>query len=331
MMSVEKIDVRINHCGRVYCVGAGCYDELMNGLSTELHFDLATVRLSYVDEEGDRVTVKCSADFEEAVRVSRIAEQKTLSLDLIGTQLCPLPDDEEEKRMTKEGVASCNEETLQLIETLQKKLEANLREIQSISVFLDNNGVRISQGLHATPHLPDQDEKPVEISPEPLEVKKDEEESFVVVSRDDDAPAASDQTKVEEDGGIVNTCNEASKKVMDQCVQVATSIPSSTNQVAASVSEQCQALFNESCAKTAKETAHQAEVSQSETRDVVNLVQTTTDKLLDQQQRDCDDAALKKARELAEEVQRICTALSKETSDSCQAITRCVSEMVRNM
>jgi len=307
----EKVEVRLSDREEIGRVVVQSYDELLKELNV-LGYDLSTIKLTYVDEEGDRVSVRCSADFDEAVIAARGIDQQFVALNVRGNRTQRLGDAEEDE---KKDNGSSNQ-TLELIEALQKKLEANLRDIQSISAFLDDNGVKI---------------------PPPCDVPKEEEEEEMPLGVLDDCSqpveAEDNSPNGMESGTVTEACSRESKKIMEECVEATASIPSSTHKAAADVSQQCQALFEESCAKAAEQTAHQSRVSEAETRDVVNLVHGTTDKLLQQQKDDHDEnqASLKRARELADEVQRICAALSKETSESCEAITRCVAEMVKTM
>jgi len=297
------------------------------------------MKLSYVDEDGDRVMVLCSADFDEAVRYFSGIGQSVVKLDIFAAKVAPSPPSPKElivPSVQKEGdEAAPQDADFLLIEALQKKLEAGLRELQSISRLLDLHGVKspaLSPSIQFTPRQlelekDDEDEgNGVTEEPEPVSVIDSPENSSPKVTFLDVIPS-------EDDPAVVNVSKDASKIIVHDCVDSASPVPVSTHVLSNTVSQQCKALFDESCAKTAEQTARQAEISQVESKGVVDLVQSATDKLLEQQERDRkeNEKQLKRARELADEVQRICTALSKETADSCDAITRVVAEMVRSM
>jgi len=384
---MNDVEVRLYDNGEIGRVKVKSYGDLLNFLSLSC-YELSTVKLNYVDEEGDCVSVKCSADFNEAVIAALSVGQQFVTMNVKGTRnttLCnTMKDDKDDKKKNLESRCT---QTVTLIEALQKRLEANLREIQSISSFLHNNGLKMSQLSSHT--LPQEQEMECEKEEEmPLDVfdflnsegslpettssrdlsqekeqekeqekdktvweKEDVEEDVTSPSSAPSLPQEQEKTKLgyeeeediplnvfdslnsEESLPVAKPEDGSLKEVIDECVKVAASIPSSTHQVASNVSEQCQALFDESRAKAVKQTAHQSEVSEAETRGVIKIVQSTNDRLLEQQKRNRDEEneSQKRVRELADEVQRICTNLSKETSESCEAISRCIAEMVRTM
>jgi len=315
--SKEGVEVCVVHQGEPIHIVTESYDGLVEQL-VKLHFDPDSLSLSYIDEDNDRISVKCSLDFIQLVRETREKGQKVAVLSVDGTRILPQKTPtpavdivEEKTDEKKKAFVAYTCQTLDLIEGLQKKLEENLREIQNISAVLESSSSKEPQ--------------------EPQDsVQEMEQQQKVVVPVVEEAKVVCNSDR---DENIVDSCNGASKKVIDQCVELVSTLPSYTNQVSSTVSHLCQTIFDESCAKTNQQSARQVELSQAETRDVVNLVRDTTDKLLERQERDrvLDDAGLKRAKELAEEVQHICANLSKETADSCQAITRCVSEMVQNI
>jgi len=335
------VSVDVIYEGIVQPLSVLSYEDLVEQMK-RLFFDTETMRLSYVDDEGDRISVMCAADFSEAVRVLSLSGGPTLRLEFEGTRNLPSADvevakscetsqnyepqtvlcDVEEENQHVTSPESCEKTTkapsspeiaAQYLASIERNVQANLREIHYMASLLEQKPsmtepVDVDHTVNTAPNT-----VPVVV--------------FVVPCKDENDE--SNEEAVEDSAqNIVGTCNGVSRKVTEQCMEVSTA---DMKDVSNSVSQKCQTLFDESCAATAKNSAHQAMVSDAESRDAVALVQMTADKLLDlQRNARQSDEALRRNQELADEVQRICASLSEETTRSCNAITQCISEMVRN-
>jgi len=322
------IPVHVAQGGVIHHLVVCSYKDLIEQLQG-LCFETSRTKLSYVDDEGELITVMCEADFNEAVRTIRKIGQQVLCLIVEGTGVKSgvfVNKDVKLKSDDLKSVSDFNAQCLASIETLQKKVQADLEDIQRLSSLLE---LRRSKTPQTTPKQKEKEQEgvdtPVKVKEEES-LKKDEQEPKK--EKEEEEPKKEEQ-KEEPSCGIIDTCNGISKKVAKLCMEVSTE---PMDDASSSVSQKCQSLFDESCATTTQYTERQARVSFEETRDVTAMIHDTTDKLLDQQLADkiANGYSLKRAQELAEEVQRICASLTKETNESCSAITKCIAEMVRN-
>jgi len=312
----KSVPVRLRYGDTVLAddVVVQSYDELIELLGT-IGFDLETIKLFYIDDEGDSISVKCTSDIAEGDRTSKCIGESVLSLNVEGHR----PEVEHEEGSEDEGKgkneADFSAQCLASIESLQRQIQTNLREIQNLTSLLESSASRSS--------LNDDVKKP-QIPEEPSPVPIESEERSNPEHGDEEVK------EEEEEESIIAVCDGASKKVAKLCKETSTS---DADQLSSAVSQKCQTLFDESCANTAEHSSRQSQISLDEARDVVALVRNATDRLLDEQKGEHfrDEASLKRAKELAQEVDRICADLSRETVRSCGAITRCVTEMVTHL
>ena len=132
-------------------------------------------------------------------------------------------------------------------------------------------------------------------------------------------------------------CNGLSKKIVERCMGLSSALPVFTGKLADEISQRCCLLFDESSAVLERQAEQQAERAARQSLEAAAMVNKETDELLQRQQEQLeqhqkeDEKNGTSAKQLAHQVADICTKLSKETADSCEAITRCIAEMVRTM